>query len=1242
MVLGIRSRSKKASSIQVDYIIHLQEIKPWPPSQSSKAQAPVILHWESGDKHSGSMRSNIPQIGPDYGDGKIVFNESFLLPASLLRESSTKDSKLADNEKFQKKRLELNLYETKNERTVKGQLLGSAVVDLAEYGVPKNTISTSVPLNLKRGSRNAAQVFLFLSIAPYGKNIAAYGFDTERANVANASASPSSRDSLSNATSLDKDTRDSIIAALMSDEDAEEAEIASFTDDESSSRSLSPSTSASEAKVNSPFTKSEPTMDVQQIVEENLPEAVETSKERVQKVLITSAEALPVKTAAAAAAAAYASKRVPSSRDGFSSRASSTDLSSDPDSPENNDIFMYGSSETRSSLLSARSPVVPRINSSSTSPSSKCLNREGGNLIVAKSTDRKKALLEVNVEEKKLVEKDGIKETGVKLVHNTHAENNDRKNERRKETEEIKVNETNNASHISTKKELQEVSGEEKNYKQAVAELVPNQTQKELIREELFEQNDEKHEDETNFMHYENKELELKQSTRAREVEYKVEEEIVERQTGGIRATELSDYKVAQLTKVTAKEGNNQSVETGPRVAKANMEKQTGGKQVSKSCRDPPRKVAKVGTEVRNGGKGSAVSRAKSLQDNKPKNLKVPVKSISDLSTNLMEELDDKFIEEVKEISISEAPSGKVGNSAADETNGKSEERTPKEPKVKVVSAEARATIVDEKVKQMELKIEKLEGELREAAAIEAALYTVAAEHGSSSHKVHSPARRLARLYIHACKHWSQDRRAGAARNAASGLILAAKACGNDVPRLTFWWSNTVVLREIVTQAFDSSQVSPQASSITGSNSARKNQRLHSPQNLRNSFSKQGRQKLSLKENLIDWQEMHTFTTALEKIESWIYGRVIESVWWQTLTPYMQCPAEDAIREHKGLYSRKSFGKLLGPELGDRQQGKFSIDLWKKAFLDAFQRICPVRAGGHECGCLPILAKMVMEQCIARLDVAMFNAILRESAEDMPTDPVSDPISDPNVLPIPAGKLSFGAGAQLKNAVGNWSRWLTDLFGIDIEDSPREGCKPQEDDIEDGKTTFSSFSLLNATSDLLMLPKDMLMDKSIRKEVCPVLSLPLIKRVLYNFVPDEFCPDPVPPLLLEALNVEIPLERPLQGEEDSLYSSVFSAPPVQYFPPPAASVRERIGDANNYIHVGRNVSCVLRKGYTSDDELDELESPLSLLLENVPSTSPQMNTSHSNGKSGQTVKQPTDNAGLNIRYNLLRDVWAEK
>lgn len=64
--------------------------------------------------------------------------------------------------------------------------------------------------------------------------------------------------------------------------------------------------------------------------------------------------------------------------------------------------------------------------------------------------------------------------------------------------------------------------------------------------------------------------------------------------------------------------------------------------------------------------------------------------------------------------------------------------------------------------------------------------------------------------------------------------------------------------------------------------------------------------------------------------------------------------------------------------------------------------------------------------------------------------------------------------------IGNWSRWLTDKLGIDDDDSDDTG------DVEDerrGTAETKSFQLLNELSDLLMLPKDMLLEKSIRKEV---------------------------------------------------------------------------------------------------------------------------------------------------------------
>ena len=59
----------------------------------------------------------------------------------------------------------------------------------------------------------------------------------------------------------------------------------------------------------------------------------------------------------------------------------------------------------------------------------------------------------------------------------------------------------------------------------------------------------------------------------------------------------------------------------------------------------------------------------------------------------------------------------------------------------------------------------------------------------------------------------------------------------------------------------------------------------------------------------------------------------------------------------------------------------------------------------------------VMEHCVAHLDIAMFNAILRESENEIPMDTISDPIVDSRVLPILAGDLSFGSGTQLKNSV---------------------------------------------------------------------------------------------------------------------------------------------------------------------------------------------------------------------------------
>lgn len=64
--------------------------------------------------------------------------------------------------------------------------------------------------------------------------------------------------------------------------------------------------------------------------------------------------------------------------------------------------------------------------------------------------------------------------------------------------------------------------------------------------------------------------------------------------------------------------------------------------------------------------------------------------------------------------------------------------------------------------------------------------------------------------------------------------------------------------------------------------------------------------------------------------------------------------------------------------------------------------------------------------------------------------------------------------------IGNWSRWLTDLFDIDDSEG---GIELDGDNKVEYETSFKVFHLLNALSDLMMLPFEMLSDRSIRKEV---------------------------------------------------------------------------------------------------------------------------------------------------------------
>jgi len=92
------------------------------------------------------------------------------------------------------------------------------------------------------------------------------------------------------------------------------------------------------------------------------------------------------------------------------------------------------------------------------------------------------------------------------------------------------------------------------------------------------------------------------------------------------------------------------------------------------------------------------------------------------------------------------------------------------------------------------------------------------------------------------------------------------------------------------------------------------------------------------------------------------------------------------------------------------------------------------------------------------------------------------------------------------------------------------------------------------------------------------------------------------------------------------------AAPIVYSPPTPSSIAIIVGEmGSKYHHLRRNRSSIVRKSHTSDDELDELKSPLSSIFL-TSSSSQKVST-----KSTFNFKELTNQSP--VRYELLRDVW---
>ncbi len=90
--------------------------------------------------------------------------------------------------------------------------------------------------------------------------------------------------------------------------------------------------------------------------------------------------------------------------------------------------------------------------------------------------------------------------------------------------------------------------------------------------------------------------------------------------------------------------------------------------------------------------------------------------------------------------------------------------------------------------------------------------------------------------------------------------------------RLSFWLSNCVVLRAIV------SETSKQSNSNAINNGSKTGPRRNSASMWESLNRKKGK---LLSPEFDNWEDVDTFIAALKKIESWIFSRIVESIWWQ-------------------------------------------------------------------------------------------------------------------------------------------------------------------------------------------------------------------------------------------------------------------------------------------------------------------------------------------------------------------------
>lgn len=217
------------------------------------------------------------------------------------------------------------------------------------------------------------------------------------------------------------------------------------------------------------------------------------------------------------------------------------------------------------------------------------------------------------------------------------------------------------------------------------------------------------------------------------------------------------------------------------------------------------------------------------------------------------------------------------------------------------------------------------------------------------------------------------------------------------------------------------------------------------------------------------------------------------------------------------------------------QYNENGVQVWLTALSAVYEHfmIFPSRSPGDQ-GHLPLLRKKLMCNCCRLMDSMLFKELLSCAVEDELVYDVWDSFQDPtvfgqsrswpklnaNALPFKQGPLTFGVGMHLKMSVTRWTEWI-------IESNLKHN-------LQSGDPGKSFFPLLKASADVLMMPKELLTDSTVRGELFSALSIKSMCVLLEKFQPDEFAPDPVDPEVLRSLTERLNDSSEIEGNGNQL------------------------------------------------------------------------------------------------------------